>query len=253
MIALSEVVSEFETIMREYIDLHCISTNGAQCVKPDLRFGMSAGGYFLDFTTTAVTHPPSGCFDEEGAGWQCCVNDDCDSDDQKCDLGWCVDKVKNVTTGEPTTSTTLHGDPTTTETYTTLTGDPITTSTDEPTTTLHGDPTTTVGAPLDPCAGVVCRGSQVCNNGICARPSSGSSDGGCRGSQVCTNGACGRASSSGGSSGSSGSGSSDGGCSSDTDCRGSQVCTNGACGRASSSGGSSGSSGSGCSSDGDCR
>merc|ERR1719361_2759301 len=118
-----------------------------------------------------------------------------------------------------------------TETYTTLTGDPITTSTDEPTTTLHGDPTTTVGAPLDPCAGVVCRGSQVCNNGVCARPSSGSSDGGCssnddcRGSQVCTDGACGRPSSG------SSSGSSDGGCSSDADCRGSQVCTNGACAR----------------------
>merc|ERR1711879_205671 len=73
--------------------------------------------------------------------------------------------------------------------------------------------------PSDPCDGVTCRGSQVCNNGVCERPSRTSSG--------------------------SSSGSSDGGCSSDSDCRGSQVCNSGSCERMSSgSSGSTGSSGS---------
>jgi len=34
MMANKEVISKFETLMRFYIDSHCIATNGAQCVKP---------------------------------------------------------------------------------------------------------------------------------------------------------------------------------------------------------------------------
>merc|ERR1712130_240484 len=76
------------------------------------------------------------------------------------------------------------------------------------------------GGSGNPCDGVTCRGSQVCNEdtGVCERPSRNTG----------------------------GSGSSDGSCSSDGDCRGSQVCSNGVCGRPSrDTGGSEGGRGSG--------
>jgi len=41
-----EVIAEFQTIMREYIDIHCIATDGAQCLKPDPIYGLSNQGYF---------------------------------------------------------------------------------------------------------------------------------------------------------------------------------------------------------------
>merc|ERR1719229_2128048 len=41
-----EVIAEFQTIMREYIDIHCIATDGAQCLKPELKFGLMNQGYF---------------------------------------------------------------------------------------------------------------------------------------------------------------------------------------------------------------
>ena len=39
MMANKDLIAKFETMMRLYIDDHCIATNGAQCVKPELRFG----------------------------------------------------------------------------------------------------------------------------------------------------------------------------------------------------------------------
>ena len=88
MMANSEVISEFETIMREYIDLHCIATNGAQCVKPDLRFGQSGGGYFLDLPTTTqtvigdpITRGPTTTHGDVtttlGGPSQCAIDNDC--------------------------------------------------------------------------------------------------------------------------------------------------------------------------------
>jgi len=175
MMSLQETVSEFETIMREYIDLHCIATNGAQCVKPDLRFGMTGGGYFVDVPVDPVPsptdHPVSECFDEEDAGFQCCVDSDCDSDigpEQICEIGWCVDftcssnddcAADEFCIGE----TCLHGDPRE------PTGEPVEPPTptpvqEEPVDPNPPTPTPVQEEPVDPCAGVVCRGSQVCNN-----------------------------------------------------------------------------------------
>jgi len=93
--AHSEIIAKFETLMRIYVDKHCISTNGAQCVKPDLRFGTSGGLYDLPTTTNnggggdggsgghgtpAPVH--SGCTDE------CCSDDDCRGP-QVCSEGVC--------------------------------------------------------------------------------------------------------------------------------------------------------------------
>jgi len=216
--ANSELISEFQTIMREYLDIHCIAETGAQCSKPELSFGPSSGGYFVGFSTT-----------EEGPT------------EPTGDAATTAAGADEPPTGDPVTTV---GGPITTKP---LTGDPITTK----------PATTEFKCPTQCCSTDDCRGSQVCSeNGECERPSSGSSSGGtdsgcssdddCRGSQVCTDGACGRPTSSGGSSGSSSSG-----CTSDADCRGSQICQSGECGRASSSGGSSSSKT--CSSDGDCR
>ena len=83
-----DVVAEFQTIMREYIDLHCIATNGAQCVKPDLDFGLEGGGYFVDVpdeTPAPVTDVVDPCFpNEPNAGSQCCDDSDCDADKVSC-------------------------------------------------------------------------------------------------------------------------------------------------------------------------
>merc|ERR1719283_439536 len=93
--AHSEIIAKFETLMRIYVDKHCISTNGAQCVKPDLRFGTSGGLYDLPTTTNnggggdggsgghdtpAPVH--SGCTDE------CCSDDDCRGP-KSCESGVC--------------------------------------------------------------------------------------------------------------------------------------------------------------------
>jgi len=51
MMAVSETIAKFETLMRIYLDQHCIATNGAQCVKPDLRFGTSGGLYDIPIPT----------------------------------------------------------------------------------------------------------------------------------------------------------------------------------------------------------
>ena len=77
-----DVISEFQTIMREYIDLHCIATSGAQCVKPDLNFGLTGGGYFLDvpdFTDEPIIIIDP-CFEEVGAGTDCCDDSECDGE-----------------------------------------------------------------------------------------------------------------------------------------------------------------------------
>jgi len=65
MMALSETIAKFETLMRIYVDEHCIATNGAQCVKPDLRFGTSGGLYDIPTDepgqrTPAPTAPSGG-------------------------------------------------------------------------------------------------------------------------------------------------------------------------------------------------
>merc|ERR1719334_1587808 len=143
MMALSETIAKFETLMRIYVDEHCIATNGAQCVKPELRFGTSGGLYDLPTDGPGGPHTPSPTMASGGGS----------------DSG-------------------------------------------------------------NPCDGVTCRGSQVCNEdtGVCERPSRNTG----------------------------GSGSTDGSCSSDGDCRGSQVCSNGVCGRPSrDTGGSGGGRGSG--------
>ena len=85
MLSSSDIISEFQTIMREYIDIHCIAINNAQCEKPFLLFGLSdsAGGYFLEHpeTTTTTSSPAvivDPCFEDKGAGSQCCDDTECD-------------------------------------------------------------------------------------------------------------------------------------------------------------------------------
>jgi len=82
-------IAEFQTIMREYIDIHCIAKTGAQCVKPDLMFGMQGGGYF-DIECDPV--------DQVG-----CIGDD------TCEAGRCVEAMQDILkpTDAPTRDPTL--------------------------------------------------------------------------------------------------------------------------------------------------
>jgi len=223
--ANKELVAKYQTLMRVYLDDHCIAPNGAQCVKPDLMFGLSGGGGYDDGTDTDT---------------------DTESDSD-------TDTETDTDTGSDTDTET----DTDTDTETDADSE---TDTDTDTDTDSGTEEEG-GCEANCCSDGDCRGSQVCTEGECGRPvkdtgsssSSGcSSDDECRGSQVCTDGACGRPTSSGSSGGT------DSACSSDDECRGSMVCTDGACGRSTggtsgSSGSSGGGNGSGCSSDDDCR
>merc|ERR1719334_1154949 len=138
MMAHSEIIAKFETLMRIYVDKHCISTNGAQCVKPDLRFGTSGGLYDLPTTTNnggggdggsgghdtpAPVH--SGCTDE------CCSDDDCRGP-QVCSEGVC---------GRPSDGREDGG----------------------------GDS----DCPTECCSDDDCRGPKTCESGVCQRASDG--------------------------------------------------------------------------------
>merc|ERR1719229_1490000 len=59
MMANSETIAKFETLMRIYLDEHCIATNGAQCVKPELRFGTSGGLYDIPTDEPGSGHTPA--------------------------------------------------------------------------------------------------------------------------------------------------------------------------------------------------
>jgi len=73
MMAHKETIAKFETLMRNYLDAHCIAVNQhIQCIKPDLRFGSTGGGVYDVPTTTA--HGDGGGGDGE---FECSSNDDC--------------------------------------------------------------------------------------------------------------------------------------------------------------------------------
>merc|ERR1719356_2172876 len=156
MMANKDVISKFETLMRIYIDDHCIATNGAQCVKPDLRFGTSGGLYDLPTTTAngpsprkpSTTTPsptmspaPIGGGSGSGTGTgcteECCSDDDCRGT-KVCSAGVC-ERERTSGSGSSSSDGTCSSD---------------------------GD----------------CRGSQVCTDGACGRSSSSSSGSGGGGS-----------------------------------------------------------------------
>merc|ERR1711972_162846 len=52
MMVHSELISKFETLMRIYIDKHCLSVNQfIPCEQPELRFGSASGLYDIPTTT----------------------------------------------------------------------------------------------------------------------------------------------------------------------------------------------------------
>jgi len=149
MMALSETIAKFETLMRIYVDEHCIATNGAQCVKPELRFGTSGGLYDLPTDGPGGPHTPSPTMPSGGGSGS---GNPCDTvtcrGSQVCneDTGVCERPSRDTGSGSGSGSS-------------------------DGSCSSDGD----------------CRGSQVCSNGVCGRPSrdtsgGGSSSGGGRGS-----------------------------------------------------------------------
>merc|ERR1719378_1875176 len=178
MMMNSMVISEFQTIMREYIDLHCIATNGAQCVKPTLLFGLTGAGYFGDDPEEIdTTKEPVTCFEDPNAGGECCHDRDCDGD-KTCDTGYCVDPPCDCNSDEICEmGTCIPFVPPTTTLECEHAGDCRSDEECFMNQCVPELPPPATLPPSDPCDGVTCRGSQVCNNGVCERPSkdSGSS------------------------------------------------------------------------------
>merc|ERR550525_435043 len=86
------VIAEFQTIMREYIDIHCIAKDGAQCLKPALKFGMQNAGYF-DIECEGTGDESVGCPLH---------------DNEVCSAGKCVERMDGlfIPTERPTRSPT---------------------------------------------------------------------------------------------------------------------------------------------------
>ncbi|MCH2123105.1 MAG: hypothetical protein MK136_17915, partial [Pirellulaceae bacterium] len=141
MMVHSELISKFETLMRIYIDKHCLSVNQfIPCEQPELRFGSASGLYDIPTTTNnggggggdggsgghdtpAPVH--SGCTDE------CCSDDDCRGP-QVCSEGVC---------GRPSDGREDGG----------------------------GDS----DCPTECCSDDDCRGPKTCESGVCQRASDG--------------------------------------------------------------------------------
>merc|ERR1719244_506111 len=124
--------------MRFYIDSHCIAINGAQCVKPALRFGATGGLYDIPTTTNhGDGGNDHGDDHDDGSGHgddggerptECCSDGECRGS-QICSDGAC---------GRPSRSS-------------------------------SGSGSADGGCSADS----DCRGSQVCSDGVCGRSSSG--------------------------------------------------------------------------------
>merc|ERR1719300_905414 len=87
MMANKEVIAKFETLMRFYIDSHCIATNGAQCVKPDLRYGASSGLYDIPTEDPAANDHGDDHHDDGGSGGHADAPGECPTeccDDVEC-------------------------------------------------------------------------------------------------------------------------------------------------------------------------
>merc|ERR1719295_2310196 len=120
----------------------------------------------LETENGGTTKPPM-CFADVSAG-ECCTNRDCDSD-KTCDTGFCVDIPS--TTLECERDGDCRSDETCFRNQCVPFLPPATTGR----VTVVGDPATTARVTVvgDPCE--LCKSNQVCNNGVCERPSKSSS------------------------------------------------------------------------------
>merc|ERR1719295_1879275 len=143
--ALSETIAKFETLMRIYVDEHCIATNGAQCVKPDLRFGIPSGGDY-DIPT-----------DEPGQGHH-------------------TPAPSPVHSGNPCDGVVCRGNSQVCNEETGVCERPDPRDSDG-----FGSGSGSGSCPTECCDDVECRGPKVCTDGVCVREAKDSSDRGFQG------------------------------------------------------------------------